>query len=62
MGILFYLSMLANHDPSHWVIKCEGWRELSAEVQQDPYLDEQSKSGLIDYFKTKVDEECDFNS
>ncbi len=62
MGILFYLSMLASHEPVHWTVKCEGWKELTAEVQQDQHLDEQSKLGLINYFKTKVDGECDFKS
>ena len=56
MGILLYLSMLASHDPVHWTIRCDGWKDLASEVRQDEYLDEQSKSDLIDYFKTKVEE------
>ena len=60
MGFLLYLSMLASHDPVHWTIRCDGWRDLTSEVQQDKNLDEQTKSGLIEYFKTKVEEECDF--
>ena len=60
MGILFYLSMLASHDPVHWTIRCDGWKDLTSEVQQDKHLDEQTKSDLIEYFKTKVEEECDF--
>ena len=59
MGILFYLSMLASHEPVHWTLRCEQWRELTYEIQQDQYLDEQSKLGLIDYFRTKVEESCD---
>ena len=59
MGILLPL-LLANHEPVHWTIKGEGWRELSYEIQQDQHLDEQSKLGLIDYFKTKVEESCNF--
>ena len=59
MGIFLSL-ILANHEPVHWTIKCEGGKELSYEIQQDEYLDEQSKLGLIDYFKTKVEEECNF--
>ena len=59
MGIFLQL-ILANHEPVHWTIKCEGWKELSYEIQQDQHLDEQSKLGLIDYFKTKVEEECNF--
>ena len=58
MPLLFYLSLLASHDPVHWTIKCEQWSELAAEVRQDEYLDEQSKSELIYYFSTKVEEEC----
>ena len=58
MGALFYLSLLASHEPVHWTIKCEQWSELAAEVRQDQYLDEQSKSELIYYFSTKVEEEC----
>ena len=60
MGFLLYLSMLASHDPVHWTIRCDGWRDLTSGVQQDKYLDEQTKSDLIEYFKTKVEEECDF--
>ncbi len=60
MGMLLYLSLLASHDPVHWTIRCEQWTELSTSVQQDEYLDEASKQGLIDYFKTKVEESCDF--
>ena len=60
MGFLHYLSMLASHDPVHWSIRCDGWKDLTSEVQQDKHLDEQTKSDLIEYFKTKVEEECDF--
>ena len=59
MGILLPL-LLANHEPVHWTIKCEGWKDLSSEVRQDQYLDEQTKSNLIQYFKTKVEEDCNF--
>ena len=60
MGIILYLSLLASHEPVHWTIRCDGWRDLAPEVQQDQYLDEKSKSDLIEYFKTKVEEECNF--
>ena len=59
MPLLLYLSLLASHEPVHWTIKCDQWSELAAEVRQDQYLDEQSKSELIYYFSTKVEEECD---
>ena len=58
MSLIFYLSLLASHEPVHWTIKCDQWSELAAEVRQDQYLDEQSKSELIHYFSTKVEEEC----
>ena len=57
MGILLSL-LLANHEPVHWTIKCEGWKDLSSEVRQDQYLDDVSKRDLIGYFATKVEEEC----
>ena len=60
MGILLYLSLVASHEPVHWTIKCDGWKDLATEVRQHEYLDEQTKSDLISYFKTKVEEECDF--
>ena len=60
MSLIFYLSLLASHEPVHWTIKCEQWSELAAEVRQDQYLDEKSKSDLIEYFKTKVEEDCNF--
>ena len=59
MGILLPL-LLANHEPVHWTITCEGWKDLASEVRQDEYLDEQSKSDLINYFKTTVEEDCNF--
>ena len=59
MPFLFYLSLLASHEPVHWTIKCEQWSELAAEVRQDEYLDDYSKQDLINYFATKVEEECD---
>ena len=60
MGIILYLSLLASHEPVHWTIRCDGWRDLASEVRKDEYLDEQSKSDLIYYFSTKVEEECYF--
>ena len=59
MGILLPL-LIASHEPVHRTIRCDGWKELASEVRQDEYLDEQSKSDLINYFKTKVEVECDF--
>ena len=59
MGIFLPL-LLANHEPVHWTIRCDGWRDLTSEVQQDKYLDEQTKTDLIEYFKTKVEESCNF--
>ena len=58
MGIFLPL-LLANHEPVHWTIKCEQWSELAAEVRQDQYLDDISKQDLINYFATKVEEECE---
>ena len=57
MPFLLYLSLLASHEPVHWTIKCEQWTELAVEVMQDEYLDDRSKSDLINYFATKV-EDC----
>ena len=59
MPLLFYLSLLASHEPVHWTIKCESWSELVAEVRADENLPEPNKQDLIDYFATKVEEECD---
>ena len=59
MGILLPL-LLASHEPVHWTIRCEGWKDLASEVRKDEYLDEQSKSDLINYFKPKVEEDCNF--
>ena len=59
MSLIFYLSLLASHEPVHWTIKCEQWSELAAEVRQDQYLDDISKQDLINYFATKVEEDCE---
>ena len=58
MGILLPL-LLANHEPVHWTIKCEGWKDLASEVRQDEYLDDISKQDLINYFATKLEEDCE---
>ena len=57
MPVIFFLSVLASHEPVHWTIKCDQWSELAVEVMQDEYLDDRSKSDLINYFATKVEEE-----
>ncbi len=59
MPLLFYLSLLASHEPVHWTIKCESWSELVAEVRADENLPEPNKQDLIDYFATKLEGECD---
>ena len=59
MGILLPL-LIASHEPVHWTIRCDGWKELASEVRQDEYLDEQSKSDLIGYFSTRDAGEYDF--
>jgi len=59
MPLLFYLSLLASHEPVHWTIKCESWLELVAEVRADENLPEPNKQDLINYFATKVEGECD---
>ena len=58
MPLLFYLSLLASHEPVHWTIKCESWSELVAEVRADENLPEPNKQDLINYFATKVEEDC----
>ena len=60
MGILFTYQCLPVTNQSIGLLRCDGWKDLTSEVRQDEYLDEQTKSDLIDYFKTKVEEECDF--
>ena len=57
MPLLFYLSLLASHEPVHWTIKCETWTELAAEIRADKHLPEPNKQDLINYFATKVEEE-----
>ena len=52
--------LLANHEPVHWTIKCNVWKDLASEVRPDQYIGELSKLDLINYFKTKVEESCDF--
>ena len=59
MPLLFYLSLLASHEPVHWTIKCESWSELVAEIRADENLPEPNKQDLINYFATKLEGECD---
>ena len=51
---------LAHHDPSPygWHMSCERFLQLRVETQMRDDLDQRSKWNLIQYFKSKVEGEC----
>ena len=52
---------LANHDasPYGWHMSCERFQQLAVETQMGDDIDQRSKWGLINYFKSKVEGQCD---
>ncbi len=52
---------LANHDtsPYGWHMSCERFQQLAVETQMRDDIDQRSKWGLINYFKSKVEGQCD---
>ena len=52
---------LAHHDPSPygWHMSCERFLQLAVETQMRDDIDQRSKYGLTQYFKSKVDGQCD---
>jgi hypothetical protein len=52
---------LAHHDPSPygWHMSCERFQQLKIETTLRDDIDLRSKWNLIQYFKTKVEGQCD---
>ena len=59
-GLALATVLFASHGGSayDWHISCDRFLELRLEVQFDQNLDTRSKYKLIQYFKSKVDGEC----
>lgn len=53
---------LAHHDdanPYGWHMSCERFLQLRVETMMRDDIDQGSKYGLINYFKSKVEGQCD---
>jgi len=54
--------IIANHDdgnPYGWHMSCERFLEKRIEILRDDNLDRRSKYNLIDYFRSKIQGQCD---
>ena len=50
--------LFAEHDATHWEMSCEEWNQARVEILSDQYHTPDAKEYLIDYFLTKVEEDC----
>ena len=59
-GIVLAAFLFAHHGNGayDWHITCDRFLELKIEIQFDEELDTRSKRNLIQFFKSKVAEEC----
>ena len=51
-------SLLAEHNASHWEMSCAEWNQNRIEILSDKNLRSDAQEYLIDYFRTKVEGEC----
>tara|TARA_Y100000361_G_scaffold141731_1_gene147071 strand:- start:2714 stop:2953 length:240 start_codon:yes stop_codon:yes gene_type:complete len=59
MMVPFLLSfVVASHNPYHWTMSCERWRERAQEIMLDQNLSLRAKQHLILYLRTKVEGPC----
>ena len=61
MSGIFLAAFLFTHHGNgayDWHITCDRFLELKIEIQFDEELDTRSKRNLIQFFKSKVAEEC----
>ena len=51
--------LLTEHNASHWEMSCSEWNRNRIEILSDKSLGSDAQEYLIDYFRTKVEGECD---
>jgi len=53
------VSLLAEHNTSHWEMSCQTWNQNRIEILSDKNLRSDAQEYLIDYFYSKVpDKNC----
>ena len=57
-GIAILALLLSEHNSFHWKMSCAEWNQARVEILSDQYHTPDAKEYLIDYFLTKVDEDC----
>jgi len=57
-GLALLVTLLSQHDASHWEMTCAEWNQNRVEIMSDQHLIPDAKEYLIDYFYTKVDGDC----
>ena len=50
--------LIAEHYPSHWKMSCETWNRNRIEILSDETLGSDAQEYLIDYFRSKVEGDC----
>jgi hypothetical protein len=51
--------IISKHNSYHWQMSCQEWNNQRVEIMSNPYHTQDAKEYLIDYFRTKVDGECE---
>ena len=52
-------SLLAEHNSFHWDMSCSDWNRNRIEILSDETLGSDAQEYLIDYFRTKVEGNCE---
>ena len=52
-------SLLVERNTFHWNMSCADWNRNRIEILSDGSLGSDAQEYLIDYFRTKVEGECD---
>ena len=59
-GLALLVTLLSQHDATHWEMSCDEWNQARVEILSDENHIQDAKEYLIDYFYTKVsDEKCE---
>tara|TARA_Y100000992_G_scaffold145255_1_gene96566 strand:+ start:1116 stop:1316 length:201 start_codon:yes stop_codon:yes gene_type:complete len=51
--------LISEHNTYHWQMSCQEWNNQRVEILSNPNHTPDAQEYLIDYFRTKVEGECD---
>ena len=58
---LLLSALIATHNPYHWNMSCERWRERAVEILADENINLYQRKFLVRYLRNKVEGECEFD-